>query len=170
MRALTLCEPYASAVVFGPKRIENRPVRFKHRGPLAIHAGRSRSWFSLEAISLLHREWPGFPASDVAALNYLHPRMGKVIGVVDVVDCYVARAGADPCRSVFEFGPYCMLFQRPRALRWPFWLRGQQGLMHVSDELIEKAEPVDVPAGSTFQWKVPMSLAGNARITEDARA
>ncbi len=59
MRALTVCDPWATALIFGPKRIENRPVRFNHRGRLCICVGKSRSWFTETTCALLAQWWPG---------------------------------------------------------------------------------------------------------------
>ncbi len=38
MKALTLCQPWASLVALGHKRIETRCWETKYRGTLAIHA------------------------------------------------------------------------------------------------------------------------------------
>ena len=51
MKALTVCQPYASLIVGWPgidpddvKRVENRSRNFGHQGPLLIHAGKSTDW------------------------------------------------------------------------------------------------------------------------------
>lgn len=41
MYALTVKQPWASAIMAGLKRVENRTWRTDYRGPLAIHAGSS---------------------------------------------------------------------------------------------------------------------------------
>lgn len=46
MKALTICQPYAHLIVIGEKLVENREWPTRYRGPLAIHAGRSRAWLS----------------------------------------------------------------------------------------------------------------------------
>jgi len=38
-KAITLIQPFAAAIVFGGKNIENRSRRTHYRGPVAIHAG-----------------------------------------------------------------------------------------------------------------------------------
>lgn len=43
MYALTIKQPWASAIMAGLKRVENRTWRTDYRGPLAIHAGLSRA-------------------------------------------------------------------------------------------------------------------------------
>lgn len=39
LRALTIRQPWAWAIIHGGKDIENRSWNTKHRGPLVIHAG-----------------------------------------------------------------------------------------------------------------------------------
>lgn len=77
MKALTIREPWASLIVHGPKRIENRKTLRHFRGPLLIHAG---------------AELP--PVEYTAALSfagYLRTAMSLpgrgIIGICDVVDC-----------------------------------------------------------------------------------
>lgn len=41
MKAITILQPWASAIACGAKRIETRSWRTDYRGPLAIHAGAS---------------------------------------------------------------------------------------------------------------------------------
>jgi hypothetical protein len=41
MKAVTLHQPYATAIALGCKRIETRGYRTHHRGPIAIHASMS---------------------------------------------------------------------------------------------------------------------------------
>lgn len=38
-KVITLIQPFAAAIVFGGKNIENRSRRTHYRGPVAIHAG-----------------------------------------------------------------------------------------------------------------------------------
>ena len=48
MKALTICQPYAHLIVRGEKRVENREWPTSYRGPLLIHAGKSREWMDSE--------------------------------------------------------------------------------------------------------------------------
>jgi hypothetical protein len=50
MKCLSVHQPWAWAIVGGPKRIEHRTWRTAHRGQLLIHAGRSRA--TLDALPL----------------------------------------------------------------------------------------------------------------------
>src|SRR5262245_15321972 len=83
MKALTVLQPWAWAIIHGPKRIENRVWRTNHRGPLAIHAGISRK---------LLRPTINDGTPVPADLVY-----GAILGVVDVVDCLpLAQTPANP--------------------------------------------------------------------------
>lgn len=46
MKALTICQPYAELIARGEKRVENREWPTRYRGPLYIHAGKSREWLN----------------------------------------------------------------------------------------------------------------------------
>ena len=55
MKALTVLQPWAWALIHGPKRIENRSWATYYRGPLVIHAGKSKKWLD-EGIPALWNE------------------------------------------------------------------------------------------------------------------
>jgi len=114
MKALTVCQPWAWAIIQGIKRVENRTWRTKHRGPLVIHAGLSTKWLA---------EWVGTLPDGTPIPEGL--QYGAVLGEVDVVDCVpVAEAPASP----FAFGPWCWLLENPRPLETPLKWRGGQML------------------------------------------
>jgi ASCH domain len=118
MKALTVLQPWAWAIIHGPKRIENRSWRTSHRGPLAIHAGLSRA-------QLRDRLNDGTLVPE----NLI---FGAFLGVVDVVDCVaLANAPANP----FAEGPYCWLLENIRALPEPIPWRGAQMLWKVPAQI-----------------------------------
>ena len=41
MQAISVCQPWASLIVCGAKRIETRSWSTPHRGPLAIHVSKT---------------------------------------------------------------------------------------------------------------------------------
>jgi hypothetical protein len=89
MKALTVQQPYAWAIAFGGKPVENRRQRWKYRGPLAIHAG---------------ARWASYAADDMrivlAVANDPDPRhlytFGAILAVVDLVDVHADAACCDP--------------------------------------------------------------------------
>lgn len=129
MKALTVLEPYASALL-GPKRLENRRQRMHYRGLVVIHAGLSRSMLdTLTPEEIL--TWPNF---DPARLQF-----GKLIGVVLVTGCdrYEGQQQQGPWAS----GPWCISTRNPIALPEPIPWRGQLGLFDVPDEIILQQLP-----------------------------
>lgn len=90
MKALTVQQPWAWAIVHGGKTIENRTQAWKYRGPLAIHAGARLSQRGAELLPDLLAETQG--SADLlweycrAGLTY-----GAIIGVVQLVDVHRAQ-------------------------------------------------------------------------------
>ena len=121
MKALSICQPWAWAIVHGLKRVENRTWRTHHRGVLVIHASKSRRFVDGDYAELL----PGLPPWE--ELDY-----GALIGVVEVVGCVpLAEVAGDP----FAEGPWCWLLAGARPIR-AILHRGQCGLFDVSVGLL----------------------------------
>jgi hypothetical protein len=154
MKAITLKQPWAWAVVHG-KPIENRKVGFptRHRGPLAIHAGKGYDRSArvstpalAEVIARATRELS--PSQHLVA----SPK-GAVLAVVDLVDVH----HADICRT--PAGTYCspwaepdvlhLVLRDPRVLLEPVPYRGQLGLWTLPDDVLIGSESWDatVPPG-----------------------
>lgn len=120
MKAITVCQPYASAIIHGPKRIENRNQPWKFRGRLLIHAGKSRKFMgTLNAGEL--EQWHDY---DEGKLIF-----GALIGSVEVYDCVELRRAARD--DVWACGPFCLLLRAPLAFREPIPYRGALGLFEV---------------------------------------
>lgn len=112
MSALSVRQPYASAILAGLKVEEYRSRRTLHRGPLAIHvAGKV--------------ELGRF--SDYPTLSPADCPTGCILGVVDVVDCL---------EDVYE--GWVWLLANPRRLVRPIQMKGKLGLfpVEVPDELL----------------------------------
>src|SRR5688572_24851010 len=97
-KILSVLQPWAWAIVHGPKRVEKRTWRTAHRGRLFIHAGRSDR--ELAATD---------PADWLARFGVLPPprgalAFGAILGSVEVLDCVpVCELPDDPWAS----GPWC---------------------------------------------------------------
>jgi hypothetical protein len=115
MKALSIRQPLASAIMRGIKPIENRGWSTDYRGPLLIHAA-----LRLAEVPPARRP-PLEPLGPWAAL----PR-GAILGVVELVDVVPMSAalGAHP----FATGPWCWLLKHPRPLGAPARCAGRQGL------------------------------------------
>ncbi len=116
MKAITIRQPWAWAVVHAGKDIENRTWSPSHRGKLAIHAA---------ARMHEHTRLPqGVRAPDADALA-----LGAVIGVVDLVDV------VEQSRSRWFIGPLGLVLAKPRPLERPVPCRGALNLWKLPDDV-----------------------------------
>ena len=120
MKALTICQPYAELILRGDKPVENRKWCCRYRGPLLIHAGKSRAWLDT---------WREIP--DLV--------FGAIVGIASVIDCgspeYVRATYLTIADNEHVEGPWCIVLDAPRRLIEPIPYRGQQGLFDVPDEV-----------------------------------
>lgn len=115
MKALTICQPYAELIARGEKVIENRTWFTRYRGPLAIHAGLSRSWLE--------------PGSRFSERNL---PFGAVVAIADLVDCcQVKQLRGALATHKHALGPWCWVLQNVRRIEEPFPVPGHQGLWDV---------------------------------------
>lgn len=123
MKALTICQPYAELICLGEKFVENRRWVCGHRGPLLIHAGKSRSWLKTYA-----------PLPDPMAF-------GAIVGRCELVDEFRLDGGRIPQSALNRHpyladhphveGPWCWVLSVVERLERPMPCRGQQGLFDV---------------------------------------
>jgi hypothetical protein len=72
MKAITLHEPWASAMADGLKSIETRGWGTDYRGPVAIHAGKKLvDWFEAPRVAMQHYKPREFPYGCVVAIGEL---------------------------------------------------------------------------------------------------
>jgi ASCH domain len=134
MQCLTVRQPFAWAIIQGPKRIENRSRPTSHRGPLAIHAGLTKAEFKGRDFYDL---MPGLPGHD--DLTY-----GAIIGFVDVVDCLPFEAAKD--QPFAEPLGWCWILANPRPLDEPVPMMGRLGLFDVElDPSVLPSQPAQGP-------------------------
>lgn len=163
MKALTVQQPWAWAIIHGGKDVENRTQAWSYRGPLAIHAG--ARWSERGARSPLVNAAVDRVLGQPSPLDdapRLHPEVwlpGSIIGVVDLVGVHEAHqegasvtAWADWCCQPWGEGHYAsreggrwvqrtnlvhLELANPRPLAEPIPCRGALGLW---------TPPVDVRA------------------------
>jgi hypothetical protein len=145
VKALTIQQPYASAVALGPKRVENRTRKTYHRGPLAIHAGLAVDWLATD------RAWA---AAGLAPYVPRAPRrawtaslwLGAVIAVADVAGCHWHSDCREPntrggtCRSMWcsewaAAGQWHWVLDNVRPLPEPVHCKGALGLWTLPDDV-----------------------------------
>jgi len=130
MKALTLCQPYAHLIAIGEKRVENRTWETLYRGPLAIHAGKSRTW-------LLRGDVERYP--DMA--------FGAIVAVARLIHCIPLpriRLGRLPpdLHWVREHqhaeGPWCWVLADVHRLDEPIPLSGRPRLFNLPDDIAQR--------------------------------
>ncbi|MGE3276746.1 MAG: ASCH domain-containing protein [Vicinamibacterales bacterium] len=144
--ALTVCQPYAHLIASGDKPVENRGWPTRYRGPLLIHAGKSRAWLD-EGDELVCPEMA----------------FGAFVAVVDLVACLPKAepsqwgAWSHLLSHPHTHGAWCYVLENVRRIR-PVPARGAQGLWRPDAELLRRvgAELAKVAPGAVL-------TAGGAR-------
>jgi hypothetical protein len=128
IKAITLHQPWASAIADGFKQIETRGWGTGYRGPLAIHAGKTIDWFNApkEAMDL-------YKAGELP--------IGSIVAITELVDCQ-------------KMTPLLIASVSPREREWGFYKEGRIAwLLRVTIKLRET-----IPARGNrmlWDWKVP---------------
>lgn len=116
MRALSVRQPWAWAIIYAGKDIENRSWSNKYSiGTIAIHASTR-----MDSLDDLPR---GIRRPEPEELV-----RGAIIGVVDVVDVVVQH------ESKWFSGPMGWVLQNPYALPEPLYCAGKLGLWRIPPE------------------------------------
>ena len=124
MKALTICQPFAYLISLpdnhiDAKRVENRNWPTSYRGPLAIHAGKSKGWLGC---------WDPIPPGELV--------FGAVIVIADLVGClpiedvdgaWVAARWPWLAEHEHAEGPWCWVLENIRRID-PVYCSGKQKL------------------------------------------
>lgn len=113
MKALTIRQPWAWAILHAGKGIENRSWTTSYRGPLAIHAA-----VTYAAKAKLPRGVRPPPREDLPS--------GAIVGVVDLVDV------VEHSSSRWFGGPFGFVLVNPRAFARPLPCKGRLNLWSLS--------------------------------------
>lgn len=117
MKALSIRQPWAWAIVAGYKPVENRTWYCGYRGELYIHAGKKIDQFGYAYIK------ENFPDVPLPLKKFLET--GGLIGKVIMTGCVTRH------KSKWFGGPYGFVFERPeRNVLIP--MRGRLGIFNIS--------------------------------------
>lgn len=159
-KALSLSQPYASAIAIGPKRIENRSTPIaRNVAPCWVGLHAAKSWYPLDDADLLEL-WPERPWSTVPGAGMQHYPRGVMLGAmfIDWVEEYPPdpydlllpdRRAAELLSDDWAFGPWCLHVAEVRLLPEPMPCRGMLGLWPVTDQAISAALDEIVPEART---------------------
>lgn len=135
MRALTVRQPWAFAIVHGGKDVENRTrnIAGDYRGPVAIHAGKAEDFPATHPTG----SWTGQPEESWLA-------RGAIIGVATLTDVHppdtrtdISHSVAGACSPWAVDGQHHLVLANPRPLATPIPARGYLGLWYPSTGLAD---------------------------------
>jgi hypothetical protein len=123
-RAISIRQPWATAIVFGEKDIENRTWPTKFRGRAIIQAGlqMGHDWWDWERLE-----------RDMELLTGGPLPLGAFIGEVEITDCIPIEDWDAPedCPNPWAWGPYCWVLKDAIAYPEPIPAKGHLGLFKV---------------------------------------
>lgn len=176
MRALTVRQPFAWAIAYGGKDVENWPRPLAYRGPAAIHAGlelHHPGFFptqtpeghaaaeALDALGGRGNCWNPRHHIQTALAPVPHPglALGAVVAVAEIFGCH----HADECM----LPPYLVVTGRTGCCPWA--MRGQ---WHIE---LANVRPLPEPVpcrGMPGLWQLPEDVesAARAQIERDISA
>lgn len=138
MKALTVKQPWAWAIVSGRKDVENRSRRTNHRGELLIHAGLNFDGHGMSRIGqICGRVWPD-PGADGERFTF-----GAIIGSVTVTNSIT-----DSWSAWAVPGYHHWLLRDAVVFPEPIACRGMLGLWTVPDEVAEIVEAARLAAAA----------------------
>jgi len=128
MKAITIRQPWAWAVIHAGKNIENRSWNTHLRGRVAVHAARSMTWAEYEDgcefIRSINR--------GIRIPAYEDMVRGAIVGTVEIVDC------VQKSDSPWYCGKYGFVLARPQALPTPIPCKGALGFWDVPEDIAKK--------------------------------
>ncbi len=131
MKALSLIQPWATAIMMGNKKIETRSWKTDYRGRIAIHAGMSFPKYAIE-----------FAQTEVA-LGRLPRRIprGAIIGFVTIIgmqrteEAALTITGLERLYGDYSYGRWAWLLADPEVLFEPVPCKGALGLWEVPADI-----------------------------------
>lgn len=128
INCLSIQQPWAWYVASGRKPWENRSWPTHVRGPVLIHAGKSRERLG-DADVKRYGERPS--DRDLA--------FGAIIGLGEIAGCFTKEGAlsVEPAYAVWVEGPQCFRFVQCRLFDTPIPYRGERGFFKVPITAVE---------------------------------
>lgn len=132
MKALSVRQPWAWAIVQGYKPVENRSRMTSVRGRILIHASLQFDKKGLEFI----RDTMGIAVPDTFD-------QGAIVGSVEIVDCMkkdfpiaMSHPGFEYRENPWFFGPVGYVLREPQASITPFPAKGKLGFWNFYNKYV----------------------------------
>ena len=134
MKALSIRQPWADAIIWHGKDVENRSWPTRFRGPVLIHA--AKKWGPAERADLAWIE----DATGTKLEDVDQPLLGGIIGKAEIVDCVTELD------SKWFFGRYGFVLRNAEAL--PF--QPCRGALGFFTPVFDQPAPEPEPAQRAF--------------------
>ncbi len=143
MKAISLWQPWASAIANGVKTIETRSWSTNYRGPIAIHAASKRTGDLVAIFDGLLHDYPNIERSFWAAGHYCFADLplGQIVCVVTIRGCIPVDGIDMPKFSKIQSeeralgnytkGRFAWLLTDPKKLGMPLACPGRQGFFNL---------------------------------------
>jgi len=132
MKAISLWQPWASAMAMGLKKNETRHWSTSYRGPLLIHAAKKKVKIPYELLKTLTRN----------GLNPYEVDYGVLVCKVDLIDCQQIGDDNRPPHDSLEYqlgnydhGRWMWITDNLQVFD-PIAFRGSQGFFNIPDNII----------------------------------
>lgn len=139
MRALTVRQPWAWALVFGPKRVENRSWSTTYRGELVIHAGKVIDGvgnLDERILAAIETYYGGHARGQRAGAM----TTGAALAVTHLTDVHMEVGGC--CAPWGDLGAFHWVTNDPQPFGTPIPMLGRLSLWEILDDV-----PRGVPRG-----------------------
>ncbi|MHB0976875.1 MAG: ASCH domain-containing protein [Candidatus Aquicultorales bacterium] len=131
MKAISIWQPWASLIAIGAKRYETRSWLTTYRGPIAIHASKTKTFLNDLKDGWLPRIDRALADAEVAEIS-----LGAIIAVADLTATYTTEnitALPETSKDELAFGDfssgrYAWELENVVMLEKPIPCRGRQGL------------------------------------------
>lgn len=131
MKALTIRQPWAWAILCAGKDIENRLWRSSHRGRIAVHAARAMTAGDYDTFAEFFESAPIILPPGVNLPAFEELTLGTIVGTVEIVDC--VQETESPW--YFGFPGYGFHLRYPRPLAKPISCKGMLKFWDVPAEI-----------------------------------
>jgi hypothetical protein len=125
MKALSVRQPWAWAIIYALKDIENRGWPINYRGDILIHAAKTCTKKEYQ-LSIEFCQTMGVVIPELISL-----RRGQIIGIVTIVDCRFSQVASGWGMA----GQYHCQLENPREIT-PIPYIGRLGIFEVPDDLV----------------------------------
>jgi len=133
MKALSVRQPYAWAIVAGYKPVENRDWPTRYRGRVLIHAGKREETDDVDGVVRSVAAQTGRTDAEVAKEygdHLLAGGFGAIVGAATISDC------VEDMESEWFYGKFGFVMTEPKAIN-PVPCKGALSFFTVPDDVAE---------------------------------